>query len=69
MSDDDGTTKNLPRTLPVVTLNNHIWQVNSEPHGVSYDHGSDDDDGDDDIEGGCLATTATDSNVCPLGGN
>ena len=44
---------------------------------MSYDHGSDDngnddihDDGEDkdDIEVGCLATTATDSNVYPLGG-
>ena len=41
------------------------------------DHGSDDDgnvdihddcDDKDDIEVGCLATTATDSNVYPLGG-
>ena len=45
---------------------------------MSYDHDSDDDgnvdihdDGDDkdDIEVGCLATTATDSNVCSLGGS
>ena len=68
----------LLKTLPVATLNNHIWQVNSEPHRMSYDHYSDNDgnvdihdDGDDkdDIEVGCLATTATDSNVCPLGGS
>ena len=68
----------LLKTLPVETLNNHSWQVNSESHRVSYDHDSDDDgsidihdDGDDkdDIEVSCLASTATDSNVCPLGGS
>ena len=70
--------KKLLKTLSVATLNNHILQVNSEPHRMSYDHYSEDDgnvdiydDGDDkdDIEVGCLATTATDSNVCPLGGS
>ena len=64
----------LLKTLPVETLNNHSWQVNSESHRVSYDHDSnidihDDGDDKDDIEEGFLATTATDSNVCPLGGS